>query len=465
MRIVIPKQIREDLNQLEEVIIEMDDASTPGRIIPYSLPFVHIEQFDFANLADHQWQSCSYVKYIAKYKDGRAQIFDFGSKDRANYDLQVTRATLDIASFEDASPTAQKNWTSSRVSFNWTYAPDSISNANLLPEEDLARFTATVNFPETGVLSLKNGLISEKGVVYASSGKTRFLELSRFSSIDEFSKHKKEINIFLSIKLNNACNLKNVRYFKGKALNLHTFFGNFNFCHGFLDVATLLNTANLADLDFQSYDYYVVPENNFNLTKNLFKKLKLDNKKFLYAGQIKIDGKIEYREYSLMFDQLDTPSFDGVCDYYAPGAFDFLRDIYNVSNQHKGRRIYLSREEKNRSVLNEKELLDLLEYYDFEVLYSSQQLDIPRIMNEAAIVLGAHGAAMANCVFCSKKSTLVDLIPQNYAYPYYLGLANSVGFKYRAVISKHVKGVDEKKRHIIADIPKIKMLLDEVCYG
>ena len=72
---------------------------------------------------------------------------------------------------------------------------------------------------------------------------------------------------------------------------------------------------------------------------------------------------------------------------------------------------------------------------------------------------------MANCVFCTEKSTLIDLMPQNYAYPYYVGLANSVGFKYHAVISKSVKGADDKKRQTIADIPKIKILLDEVCYG
>jgi hypothetical protein len=465
MRIVIPKQIRDDLEKLEQVIIEMDDSSSPGRVIPYSLPFIHITQYDFANLIDTQWQNCTYVKYIAKYKDGRERVFDFESKDRANYELQAIRATLDVNFFEDALPSKQKTWIPSRERLGWSYRPDSILNTNLLSEEDLARLTAIVDFPETGVLSLRNGLISEKGIVYTSSGKTRFLELTRFSSITELQKYKKEINIFLSIKLGSACKLDNVKYFKGSALNLHTLFGNFNFCHGFLDVATLLNTAYLAELDFQSYDHYIVPENDFNLTKNLFKKLKLDNKKFLHAGQLKMGEETKSREYSLMFDRLDTPSFDGVCGYYAPGAFDFLRDIYDVGNQHKRRRIYLSREERNRSVLNEKELLNLLDYYNFEVLCGSQQLDIPRIMNEAAIVLGAHGAAMANCVFCSKKSTLIDLMPQNYAYPYYLGLANSVGFKYYAVISKHVKGADGNKRHIIADIPKIKTLLDEVCYG
>ena len=98
-------------------------------------------------------------------------------------------------------------------------------------------------------------------------------------------------------------------------------------------------------------------------------------------------------------------------------------------------------------------------------MYSSRQLDMPRIMNEAAIVLGAHGAAMSNCVFCSKRSVLIDLIPQNYAYPYYVGLANSAGFKYHAVVSKSGKGTTEEKRQIVVDIPKVKTLLDEVCYG
>ena len=466
MRINVPKKIKEDLELIESVCVEMDDATQPGSdTVKVGVSKLHFAQMEFVNIFDHQWQNCSFVRYRLKYLDGKEEVIAFESKEKANYETQVVRASLDINFFEDTPPSGQKGWTQARVGLGWSYSPSTIVNTSLLPEEDLARLTATVDFPETGVLSLKHGLISEKGLVYTSSGKTRFLELSRFSSIDELSKHKKEIAMFLNMQLNNACKLDNVKYFKGSALNLHTLFGNFNFCHGFLDVAALLNTAHLTELEFQNYDYYVVPENNFNLTRDLFKRLRLDHKKFLYAGQLEIDGETKFREYSLMFDRLDTPSFDGVGDYYAPGAFDFLRRIYNVGKQHKGRRIYLSREEKNRSILNEKNLLDLLECYGFEVLYSSQQLDVPRIMNEAAVVLGAHGAAMANCVFCTEKSTLIDLMPQNYAYPYYVGLANSVGFKYHAVISKSVKGADEKKRQTIADIPKIKILLDEVCYG
>jgi hypothetical protein len=93
MRIIIPKEIRDNLEQLESVIIEMDDASTPGRIIPYSLPFLHISRCEYANIIDHQWNSCTYVKYIVSYKDGRQEIFDFESKDSAKYLSTLDKAT------------------------------------------------------------------------------------------------------------------------------------------------------------------------------------------------------------------------------------------------------------------------------------------------------------------------------------------------------------------------------------
>ena len=466
MRLSVPKKIKEKLADILEVWVEYDNTTTPSQdVLKFSVSKLHFEKMEFVNMMDEQWKNCSFVRYRVRYSDGSEEVLAFESKEKAAYDPQIERASLEINFFEDAILSEQKNWKPARTEFIYSYAPDSILNTHLLSEEDLARLTATVNFPESGVLSLKNGLISEKGVVYESSGKTRFLELSRFSSIEELSKHKKETKMFLNINLDKICKLDNVKYFKGSALNLHTFFSHFNFCHSFLDLATLLNTAYLAEIDFQGYNYYVVPENNFNLVKDLFKKLKLDNKKFLYAGQVKIDGEIKPREYSLMFDRLDSPSFDGVCDYYAPGAFDFLRHIYGVAEHNKGRRIYLSREEKSQNILNEKELLNLLEYYDFEILYSSRQLDLPRIMNEASVVLGAHGAAMANCVFCSRKSTLIDIMSQNYAYPYYAGLANSIGFKYHVVVSKSRKNTPEEKRQIVVDIPKVKTLLDEVCYG
>lgn len=466
IRITIPLKIKQNLASIAEVLLEHDDLNQPALgILKFPVAKEHFEKAYFVSIHEIIWQSCSFLRYRIKYLNTIEEVIEFKSKDKALYEEKIERASLEINFFEDSPPHTQKKWVFARGELVWAYSPETVLNTSFLDGEDLARFSATVNFPETGVLSLENGLISEKGLVYDDSGKTRFLELSRFSSIEELSKHKKEMTIFQNMRLGSSCKLDNIKYVRGRALNLHTLFGNFNFCHGFLDVASLLNTAHLVGIDFQNYDYYVVPENSFSLTKDLFKRLKLDRKKFLYAGQLKIDAKIEPREYSLMFDRLDTPSFDGMCDYYAPGAFNFLRHIYNVGDQHKKRRIYLSREDKNRGVVNEQDLLELLEYYGFEILYGGHQLDIPRIMSEASVVLGAHGAAMANCVFCTKQSTLIDLMPKNYAYPYYVSLANSVGFKYHLVISKIIKGAEEKKWQIVADIPKIKKLLDEVCHG
>jgi len=133
MRIVIPKEIRDDLEQLEQVIIEMDDSSSPGKIILYSLPFIHIAQHDFANLIDAQWQNCTYVKYIAKYKDGREQVFDFESKDSAVY-----KPLDDLGVFLQGKDIRAGNF------YETCQAADSIAKNNLFSFESIKNIPAYV---------------------------------------------------------------------------------------------------------------------------------------------------------------------------------------------------------------------------------------------------------------------------------------------------------------------------------
>ena len=134
----------------------------------------------------------------------------------------------------------------------------------------------------------------------------------------------------------------------------------------------------------------------------------------------------------------------------------------------RNRRIYLSREDSDRSVINEPEVIQLLEAYNFEILHSSSQLDIPRIMSEASVVVGAHGAAMTNCVFCSNEAKLIDLIPTTHVYPYFMSLSQCIGMEYYPVFSKSCsyainEGEEKKYRKALqVNIAGLKQILDEL---
>jgi len=91
-----------------------------------------------------------------------------------------------------------------------------------------------------------------------------------------------------------------------------------------------------------------------------------------------------------------------------------ITDKQNVQNQ----RIYISRKSARfRRVLNEDEIVDLLKLYGFfvvmlENLAFTEQVDLFR---NAEIVVGASGSGLANLVFCSVGTKVVELFPTSTA--------------------------------------------------
>jgi len=78
------------------------------------------------------------------------------------------------------------------------------------------------------------------------------------------------------------------------------------------------------------------------------------------------------------------------------------------------RRLYISRQDAGkRRVINEGELLPILERYGFEVicLRSLSFVEQVKLFSEAEIVVGPHGAGLANLMFCSAGVKVLELVP------------------------------------------------------
>jgi len=93
-----------------------------------------------------------------------------------------------------------------------------------------------------------------------------------------------------------------------------------------------------------------------------------------------------------------------------------LKHIENRSIHQKfGERIYISREKANRrKPINENELNEVLDNYNFKrvCLEDYTILDQLAIIHQAKIVIGLHGAGLANCLMMEEISTLIELAPQ-----------------------------------------------------
>ena len=103
------------------------------------------------------------------------------------------------------------------------------------------------------------------------------------------------------------------------------------------------------------------------------------------------------------------------------------------------RRLYLTRGQARhtRRVENEDEMLAALEPYGFE-RFDAGSLSVDeqiRAFAEAELVVGAHGAAFTNLVFCSPGTGVVELFAPDYANPCYWRLTSTVpGIRYRYLI-------------------------------
>lgn len=96
-----------------------------------------------------------------------------------------------------------------------------------------------------------------------------------------------------------------------------------------------------------------------------------------------------------------------------PSATSALRSVASSSGESRGR-FFVSRTEAwRRRIDNEPEVRLVLERHGFEAIHS-EKLDVARqieLFSTAEVVLGLHGAGLANFVFAPPGATLVELQP------------------------------------------------------
>ena len=97
------------------------------------------------------------------------------------------------------------------------------------------------------------------------------------------------------------------------------------------------------------------------------------------------------------------------------------------------RRVYVSRESaKWRRIVNEPALIDMLCSLGFEVVKCEllSFADQVRIFSHAEIIVGAHGAGLANIMFSPEGSKVVEIAHPDWPSPDYYILAANLGHKY-----------------------------------
>jgi len=112
-----------------------------------------------------------------------------------------------------------------------------------------------------------------------------------------------------------------------------------------------------------------------------------------------------------------------------------------------GRRLYISRADApDRRVLNEPELVAALGELGFERVTPGELplVDQLRLFASAEVVVGAHGAGLANAVVAPAGAWLIELVGDKSAAPMYAALASFAGLRYG-----YLRAADSYRDHVV----------------
>ena len=197
--------------------------------------------------------------------------------------------------------------------------------------------------------------------------------------------------------------------------------GNENYWHWLFDVLPKLHLTNCFNYSEQDFDYYLFPALDKNFQIETLDLLKIPEKKRLsskFYRHIESDEIITVdHPYTLLNDpekdSLNLPNW----------IINFLKEsfknskIYFENDCSLPKKIYINRNDGTslRFIINESEVEKNLIKKGFKSLTMSNYtfLDQIRIFKNADCIVGLHGAAFANLIFCKPKTSVIEIQPSS----------------------------------------------------
>ena len=227
--------------------------------------------------------------------------------------------------------------------------------------------------------------------------------------------------IYLITRLQNPVRLQ------GSALNLGTCWAAINYGHFLLDALPRLEFFRRAGFSLDQIDHLIIPRFQGPSAAKILERLGFPTAKLLRP-----ERGVQYE-----FDVLYQPSYPGSSAYYRPMMAEFYRGPeFGASTAKPYRRLYVPRRGGTRQISNEPEIATVLAAHGFETVDFRAISDDCAYFREAEVVIGPHGAGLANVVFCQPGATLIELLPHNHLFPFYYSAACAGSLKYWTLLGR-----------------------------
>lgn len=211
---------------------------------------------------------------------------------------------------------------------------------------------------------------------------------------------------------------------------------NENYGHFLLDCLPKINLFQRGGGKMSEIDWFVVPQYSGKQSMML-QKLGVDPARSVVHSQRAI-----YRA-----NRLIAPTFPGSRRSVPRWAVEFLRKHF-LTKRHGSlewrflrrrarpkRRLYVPRA-TTRAIANENDLMRLLSRHGFEVFDpGSTRENTIDAFSSAELVIGGHGAGLADIIFCDPGTKIIEIVPSDHIYPYWYAAADSADLLYSYVIA------------------------------
>jgi capsular polysaccharide biosynthesis protein len=259
--------------------------------------------------------------------------------------------------------------------------------------------------------------------------------------------------IFNQIRLSKCTKLQ------GQALMLG---GRANYWHLLSEELPALYRLQKNEITINDFQHLIIHQSRYEFQDQIYDLFDIPKSKF-----------IELSRYPhLQADQLFCFS-----PIYQPDieALTWVRNhmlSFVKNNVLTDRRLFIDRESSSsKRIVNQKELMEILIKYDFEIFKPEDHSVLEQIstFRNSNFIIGAHGAALANLMFCKPQTNVIEIrsrfhtgsFSAPYVYMWYKELNN---LRYSVMPSdikesKSLRGRSQMDSDFIIDIQQLERLI------
>lgn len=349
-----------------------------------------------------------------------------------------------------------------------TYGPISVRHGKPEGAKTVDEERTKVAPPSHPVLPKIHPLLATNPISYRSTWAQRFRGLKVFgptvSVVDESGKLLADVSVEWGKKAEDNWSFRRLSLPKPQAVTGRTLVlastGGDTYFHWMTDVLPRVGLARRAGYDPASFDWVLV--------NGLIHPFQQES---LQQLGIPANRCLAFHKKELLYEMEEAvlPSLPGVPGVVPPESVDFLRNAFPAGKTPRGRKIFIGRgEAKHRPLIHEKEIWAQLQKRGYDSV-DCGKLSVQKqaeVFGSADMVVGAHGAALTNLVFCYPGTQVVELFSPAYVNPCYRDLCVAAELRHSAAIGNGKDWVlSEKHDEPSAAISTSWELLEEVLEG